>query len=199
MSSVTANKRWLLWLPMLALAAWLAFFGDKSPTEPNASAKPRVDLSTNRVTSSQPLDNVGMEPAKTAPSTGATKMTSEAVVLEVLIPRSQLISIRQSEAEPGRDLFVSRSWTPPPLPAKALPPVAPAAPVAPPLPFTYVGKKLEADVWEVYLQRGEQSFLVRMGATIEGTYRVDSITPQRLNVTYLPLGQSQSLSIGDSQ
>lgn len=202
MSNVTTNKRWLFWLPMLALAAWLAFFGDKSPTEQGAFVKPRTDVSSNRVATSQPFSNVGTTPTQVVQSVGANKASSEAVSLEALIPRSQLISMPNSESRPGRDLFAGRSWTPPPLPVKALPPAAPALPaaqVAPPLPFTYVGKKLEADVWEVFLQRGEQSFLVRTGATIEGTYRVDSITPQRLNMTYLPLGQSQSLSIGESQ
>ena len=76
--------------------------------------------------------------------------------------------------------------------------VAPA-PTAPVFPFQYVGKKLENNIWEVYLSRGDQRFLVREGGTLESTYRIDSITPQRLSVTYLPLGQSQSLSIGESQ
>jgi hypothetical protein len=77
-----------------------------------------------------------------------------------------------------------------------LPAPAPAAPV---LPFTYIGKKLEAGVWEVFLARGEQSFVVREGAVIENTYRIDKIAPPNLSLTYLPLGHTQNLSIGASE
>ncbi len=95
---------------------------------------------------------------------------------------------------PPRDLFAAHSWAPPPAPAPA--PVM-AAPVAPPLPYTYVGKKLENGEWEVYLARGEQTFAVRTGATLEAAYRVDTIAPPVMTLTYLPLAQTQNLSIGD--
>jgi hypothetical protein len=119
--------------------------------------------------------------------------------LETLVDRAKLIGSEESKSPKWRNLFASSSWTPPTPPSKPSTQITAIAPTAPTFPFQYVGKKLEESIWEVYLSRGDQSFLVREGGTLEGTYRIDSITPQRLTVTYLPLGQSQSLSIGESQ
>jgi hypothetical protein len=74
-----------------------------------------------------------------------------------------------------------------------------AAPVAPPLPYGFIGKKQEAERWEVFLARGEQTFIAREGEVLEGTYRVDRIDPPALTFTYLPLGQVQTLPIGESR
>lgn len=207
----TLNKRWFLWLPLLGLAVWLGLFADKSPSDQLVLPPlQRVDQTAPSIaSSSRPQNPSGLntnEPLKgtRVPSNGVQLALSSSskgasALLEALVDRSILIPPDQKNAAQWRNLFASTSWTPPPPPVKATPPVAPPAPVAPPLPFKYVGKKFEANVWEVYLLRGEQSFLAREGGTIEGTYRVDSITAQQLNVTYLPLGQSQSLSIGESQ
>jgi hypothetical protein len=51
----------------------------------------------------------------------------------------------------------------------------------------------------VYLARGEQTFIVREGSALDGLYRVDRIAPPSLALTYLPLGQSQTLPIGESR
>ena len=69
--------------------------------------------------------------------------------------------------------------------------------MAPPLPYAFIGKKHEADSWEVYLTRGEMTFVAREGEVLEGAYRVDKIQPPTLTVTYLPLGEVQTLAIGD--
>lgn len=183
MNKLTTNKRWLLWLPLLGLALWLGLFADKTPN----------DL----IEPSKPLPVANQKVSKQAlPSTTLGK--ADIMQLEALIDRNELIGSDESNSKNNkwRNLFVSSSWTPP---AKPLPPVPVAAPIAPTFPFQYVGKKLEDSVWEVYLSRADKNFLVREGGTLEGTYRIDSITPQRLTVTYLPLGQSQSLSIGESQ
>lgn len=184
MNKLTTNKRWLLWLPLLALASWLGLFADKTPNDQVAPPK-SPSVAVQKISA----------PAAASP----TLVKTDAMPLEVLIDRSKLIGSDESKSQKWRNLFVSSSWTPPPAPVKPLPPVVAPAPTAPAFPFQYVGKKLEDSVWEVYLSRGDQSFLVREGGTLESTYRIDSITPQRLSVTYLPLGQSQSLSIGESQ
>ena len=98
-------------------------------------------------------------------------------------------------------MFTSQSWTPPPPPppptsAKAEPPPPPEAPA---LPFTYLGKKLEAGNWEVFLARGEKTYIVRDKIVIDGTYRVESIKPPTLSVTYMPLNTLQELSIGGAE
>jgi hypothetical protein len=184
MRKFTTNKRWLLWLPMLGVALWLGLFADKTPNDQVASSK-------------SPLVVV----QKVATSVGVSSAISktDSIPLEKLIDRNKLIGTDETKSPKWRNLFVRSSWTPPAPPVKPSPPVVVPPPVAPAFPFQYVGKNLEDSVWEVYLSRGDQSFLVREGGMLESTYRIDSITPQRLSVTYLPLGQSQSLSIGESQ
>ena len=73
---------------------------------------------------------------------------------------------------------------------------SPPPPTAPTLPFIYLGKKVDDHIWEVYLARGEQTYIVREKTLIDNTYRVDSIRPPTLSLTYLPLNQAQTLSIG---
>jgi hypothetical protein len=185
MSKLTTNKRWLLWLPMLALAVWLGLFADKTPSDQRAPPKLEALVASKTTTQTH------------AAATTAVKIDS--LVLDALIDRYQLFGLDETKSSTSRNLFVSSSWTPPPPPSKPSAPIVAPTPTAPAFPFQYVGKKLEDSVWEVYLSRGDQSFLVREGGTLESTYRIDSITSQRLTVTYLPLGQSQSLSIGESQ
>jgi hypothetical protein len=189
-NKASVSKRWLLWLPLLLLAIWLGLFADKTPDDQKVQVQIN-QLSQQKVTKTPTLvtDSADM----------FTKNKNDVLMLESLIDRADLIGANQSNSTKWRNLFVSSSWTPPPAPIKPLPPIAAPAPTAPVFPFQYVGKKLENDSWEVYLSRGDQSFLVREGGTLENAYRIDSITPQRLTVTYLPLGQSQSLSIGESQ
>ena len=74
--------------------------------------------------------------------------------------------------------------------------VVAAPPVAPPLPFTYIGKMASEGKWEVYLARGERTIIVKPESTIESVYRVESIRPPVLSLTYLPLNQAQNMNIG---
>jgi hypothetical protein len=109
-----------------------------------------------------------------------------------LLPREQLFGI--SGKNGGDTPFARRSWTPPPPPPP--PPAPPPPPSAPPLPFTYLGKKLDDGQWEVFLARGEQTLIVHAQSTIDERYRVDAIRPPLLLLTYLPLNRQQTLTIG---
>lgn len=128
-----------------------------------------------------------------SPSRGPRPMaTMSRTEAQTLVRRETLVP-----ATPGavsRDLFQPRSWNPPPPP-----PPAQDKPLAPPLPFAYLGKKHDADGWEVYLAQGDQTVIARGGAVIAGAYRIDRIEPPSLVMTYLPLNQAQSLAIGDAQ
>ena len=81
----------------------------------------------------------------------------------------------------------------------APPPPPPPPPQAPPLPFTYMGKLIEDGRIVVFLTQGDRNHIVRQGDTIDGTYRVDAVTEQRLALTYLPLKQKQELAFGGAQ
>ncbi len=184
----------------LCVAGWLAFFGDKTPAGGSVSeaAKPAAHASASRTSSAlgekaSVVRTPAPQPSPTGERRDKTPSDREPVIL-TLRPRDVLIG--GAHAETASDaLFTSQSWTPPPPPPPPKP-TAPPAPVAPPLPFTFVGKKSENGIWEVYLAHGEQTLVVREQSVIEDTYRVESIKPPTLSLTYLPLNQVQILTIG---
>lgn len=175
----------------LVITVWLAVFGDATPpsgiTEP--VARPSASLNSSRPATPAGVNASHFEPSG-APYAG--KAEHETTIL-ALRPREEFIG-GAVPAKHGDDLFTSQSWVPPPPPpAKPMPPPPPSAP---PLPFTYIGKKIEDAVWEVYLARGDQTLIVREQTTIDGMYRVESIAPPTLVLVYLPLNKMQTLIIG---
>ncbi|MDZ3992062.1 hypothetical protein [Pseudomonas sp. Teo4] len=106
--------------------------------------------------------------------------------------------------QPSKDLFPSQQWTP----AQALAtvteqpvqaaPVAAAAPTAPELPFQFIGRLGDRDDLQIFLQRGEKLYVVRQGDVIDNTYRLDRVSAHELDLIYLPLHQSQTLSVGSA-
>ena len=98
-------------------------------------------------------------------------------------------------AEPVADLFATKSWIPPP-PVVSTAPVKPPPPSAPPLPFRYVGQMTDSTgQLLVYLARGEDVLIVRVGEQLAGSYRLDSIDEAKLVLTFIPLNQQQMLVI----
>jgi len=112
-----------------------------------------------------------------------------------------LVSRGGKDVEIG-DLFAAaQPAAPPPSPvvpssAKALEPPAPAAP---PLPFSYFGRMTKGGKLIVYLLRNQELLVAEPGATLDGTYRVDSITASAVQFMYLPLQARQDLNIPSGQ
>ncbi len=111
--------------------------------------------------------------------------------------------LQRGRAAEARDAFAPRNWQPPPrrlTPAEAAAMAAaeppPPPPQAPPLPFVYVGMLAEESRTTVFLSHGARDIAVRSGDTIDKTYRVDAVTPDRIELTYLPLNQRQTLPLG---
>lgn len=81
----------------------------------------------------------------------------------------------------------------------AVTPPAPPPPIAPPLPFVAIGSLAGADVAQgepvAFLQHQDQLLVVRAGQSLGSTYRVESITRQGIDFTYLPLMQRQTLPL----
>lgn len=173
------NKRWWVLGPLLVASFVLAVFGDKTP------ADGAVAVVAPRMQTAQRPDLPG-QADRAAPAPDA----------QVLVPRDQLV--KAGQRAPVRDLFSQHSWTPP-VPRLKPVVVAEPPPMAPPMPFAYLGKKLEGGVWEVYLGQGDKTFVVRVGSVLEAMYRVDTIAPPQMQLTYLPLGQVQSLTIGETR
>lgn len=163
----------------LALAAGLVVFGDRTPEDAVA----------------EPVERAAIRPAAPAVRSASGKDAAPAIMR--LLPRETLIGGDERFGQEGPAVFGRQDWTPPPPPpppAQAAPP--PPPPSAPPLPFTYIGKSLQEGRWEIFLARGDRTYLVREAAVIDGTYRVDAIKPPVLTLTYLPLNQVQQLNIG---
>ena len=91
------------------------------------------------------------------------------------------------------DLFPRQGWTPP-----AIASAAPEKPTAPPLPFTYAGRYTEGSNIIVYLNEGAKMHKVRLGDTVNATYKIENIAPAAITLTYLPLGLQQTLQTGSA-
>lgn len=167
----------------LVIAAAIAAFADRTPRGTVVEAvSPRATARTAAQQSVKPVAILANQN------------------IQRLLPRDAL---NEADVKLARSLenspFESKTWTPlppPPPPTPMVVNVAPPPPTAPPLPFTFLGKSASADGFEVFLARGENTFVVNKSSVIEGTYRVDSIAPPWLMFTYLPLNQVQQLNIG---
>ncbi|BAL23430.1 hypothetical protein [Azoarcus sp. KH32C] len=79
-------------------------------------------------------------------------------------------------------------------PVRSAPPAPPPAPMAPPLPYRFVGAIEDAQGKAVFLLDGSQVRLVREGEKLGSQYRVERITSNGIEITYLPLDVKQTLS-----
>jgi len=109
----------------VAISAWLAIFGDKTPA--GGIAEPVA-----RPASAAPARSTASR------SVSSTPAGEREPVILALQPRAILIGGAHG-ATPSSALFTSQSWTPPPPPLPK--PAPPPPPTAPPLPFTYLVKK----------------------------------------------------------
>lgn len=177
------KARHILMVAGLCVAAWLAFFGDKSPTSSIAEPVAHVvAVGKDAPVIERTTQNVSSDSNK-------AKRTPEILALQ---DRATLFGGAHNSS--GKRLFGSQNWMPPALPPPK--PAPPPPPMAPPLPFTYIGKKFEGSKWEVYFTHGDQIHIVHENAIVEDIYRIDSIKPPTMTITYLPLQQVQTLTIG---
>jgi hypothetical protein len=173
---------------VVLLAAGLLVFGDNKPQSGLAEA---VERSAPRAAAVRAAPAAAANANATAAAAAAS---AEPAILR-LVARDTLIG---DDDAFGAGVFGSQNLNPPPPPAPVdnTPPPAPPAPSAPPLPFVYIGKAVGEGAWEVFLARGDKTYIVRNKMVIDGVYRVDAIAPPTLTLTYLPLNQVQQLNIG---
>ena len=181
------TKRQFIGLAALLLSTWLAFFADKTPNDDASLVAP---TRSNAVRPRAPLPvGAGNGDKGTSRAPGAANPEA-AVPVAVLALAQRPLAPPADSRHPLTMAFGARSWTPPP------PPPEPVVPQAPPLPFSFLGKQLQAGTWQVYLALGEDLRLARVAAVIDGQYRVESIVPPQIVFTYLPLNERQTLDIG---
>lgn len=104
--------------------------------------------------------------------------------------RADLATGDKHDADREKVLFAVHSWAPP-APASSVQ----QQPTAPPLPFLYLGKEFDGREWRVFLARQSAVFIVKADDVIEDTYRIAKISPPIMTVLYIPLNESQQLSI----
>ncbi|MBU1690502.1 MAG: secretion system X translation initiation factor [Gammaproteobacteria bacterium] len=160
------KKRWTLLLGLLAISSASAFW---APNE-NGEANPTLSVK-------KPNQERGRKKPK--------NIEASELQLDTLK--------RNSSPETATDIFPGKSWYVPPPPSK---PVPPPPPTPPPIPFVYLGKMLEDGKLLVFMSKQERNLVVREGDVIEGTYRVESILPPVMTLTYLPLNMKQTFPIG---
>lgn len=174
-----STKRWLLvaGLALTLVLVWLA------PEDTTVVSKPGAKARGAR------------GPQVTSPM-AASRQSERAAALSV--------QERESASEVA-DLFSAKSWfvppppPPPPPPAPVLPPPPPPAPTAPPLPFTFLGQMVEDQRAQVFLARGDRVLTVFVGASIDASYRLESLRAGVLTFVYVPLDIKQTLATGVSQ
>jgi len=173
------NRRNLLLFGGLAVAAGIAVFGDRTPNGPAT-----VEAVTH---SSAPAA------VPVSARSGDRKHIPAAIL--ALVPRQDLIGHAPPSDPPSlfgtRALFEAQ--------ADAGKDAAPVVETLPPLPFTYLGKKFENGKWEIFLAIGDKTYFVREGSVIDSTYVVNAIRPPTMTMTFLPMKEMQTLSIGADQ
>ncbi len=102
--------------------------------------------------------------------------------------------------ESSGNAFTNLSWLPPPPPVVIVPPPRPPKPPppsAPPLPFTFVGlMEKGAASPQAFLAKGDALLVVAAGDTIDNnTYRIETLSAQKIVITYLPMNIQQTLNI----
>lgn len=126
-------------------------------------------------------------PDKTVHLTRANEIAAPHSTQRAGIAEPLQFAERRTLIRPQGDLFGT-----PPQPAVAVVvtavPAAPVAPIAPPMPYRFAGRLVMDGEEEIFLARGRLAFAVKTGDVVEGTYRVESIGADIIELVYLPLG-----------
>lgn len=170
------GTRWFALVGLLAVSTALVAFGDKA-----RSGDADVDKAVEAVVKPPPSGHDRPQ-ADTAPAEADAGEGIPAAMIQEIQPRTPPPEVIKA--------FAVRSWTsPPPASVRAS---------VPPLPFAFLGKKLEDGSWQIFLGQGERTYIVKEADVIDDRYRVDSIRPPAMTFTYLPLLQRQTLTIGEA-
>jgi len=114
------------------------------------------------------------------------------------LPPLSALRERQRASTDVQDLFGIKTWSAPPAPQQPRTPPPPVAPVAPPFPYAVAGSVVDPNGLMIVFTQEQRSFVLRVGEVLEQTYRVESIDPQSVTLTFLPLGLTQRVPIGAS-
>ena len=187
---MTSGRRWMviggLLATTLAAAAWVHNAPDDADSEVIA-AVPAAKERTTPAGSSQPDSS-----RRSASQNGARAATPH-LNLDKLNSRSPGELVRDPFAVPAPKAAKSGRTGASPR-ALATPPPPPSAPA---VPFTYMGKLRSGPDTAVFLTQGDRNLVLREGDTIDSVYRVEQIADSAITLVYLPLGERQTILIGE--
>ena len=97
------------------------------------------------------------------------------------------------------ELFAAPPPPAPKLVAKQQPPApVAAAPVAPPVPYRFAGKVVTGTEEEILVAKGDLVLPVKVGDTLDGMYRIESISAERIELVYVPLGTRDRIAVSSA-
>lgn len=155
----------------LGLAAWLAYEGGGLSVPPVNAGE----------TAGQPDER---RPAQRPEDREAKPLRLDLAKLER--PRTREVSA---------ELFGPAQEPAPPPPAVAVQAAPPPPPEPPKLPFQFLGRMTDRGEPRIFLGQGQETHTVKAGATLGGTWRVDSIAADAVVFTFLPMNAQQTLAI----
>ena len=191
----SGRKRVGLLLLVLAVAGALVLTDERAPEVVGAVS--RAPSASPPMAVAKPAPNTTPGASPSTPGAGsagpglALRGTTE---LSPTIDASMIMAI--NERRRGRaaaDPFAVRSWNPPPVAAKPLPP---PAPVPPAFTFTVLGKQFIDGRWEVFLGQRERTLIVKEGDAIDGAFKVLRIAPPTMTLEVLQFAARQPVPIG---
>lgn len=70
-------------------------------------------------------------------------------------------------------------------------------PTLPLIPFKYIGKLFDGEVYQIFFSMSGKGLLVEEGDIIQKDYKVEKISPPTMTLTYMPTNTSLIMQIGD--
>src|SRR5262249_43902123 len=106
------------------------------------------------------------------------------------------LPVRQVPRKSKADLFASRDWTPPapPMPVQAVPEPA-AAPSAPSNPYRFAGTMHYGGSLKAVFVRDDHVHIAQVGETLDGGYKVLSVTRDAVTLVYKLLDIEQRIAL----
>lgn len=180
-----------LWMALVATAAATVFLS----TQESADIEPVVR---------GPADGRSTPPSSVRPLAGNTdKVTAQLAQLGQALQgwagRKQGAALN---AEPSAAVALRTgdmaAWSsqqpPPPPPPPPYKPPPPPPPMAPPFSHAWVGRYVD-NVDRAVIAGASQTWVVKVGDVIDGQWRVDAIGERQMTLTFLPLKQTQTVSM----
>jgi len=93
------------------------------------------------------------------------------------------------------ELFGPRTWTPPPAEPATLKPAAPAPPLPPPNPYRFAGTSFHDGELATFLATGDRVVKARAGDTLEGGFKVESVSRDAVVLVYSALGTRYRIDV----